>query len=66
VTLQAVFTGPEEVIVAAKVRPRLEVSADALTTAIDDLDGQLRAASEFVADVYLDVTKHRREDVVDQ
>jgi divalent metal cation (Fe/Co/Zn/Cd) transporter len=58
--LQAVYTGPEEVIVAAKVHPSSKLTIDELAQAMDDLDHQLRAASPFVADVYLDVTTHRR------
>jgi divalent metal cation (Fe/Co/Zn/Cd) transporter len=58
-TLQAVYTGPEEVIVAAKVHPSKAATVEELARAMDDLDHQLRAASEFVADVYLDVTMHR-------
>jgi cation diffusion facilitator family transporter len=57
-TLQAVYIGPEEVIVAAKVRPSKAATVEELARAMDDLDHQLRAASEFVADVYLDVTMH--------
>jgi cation diffusion facilitator family transporter len=56
VALQAVYTGPEEVIVAAKVRPSTRLSAEELTRAMDDLDRALREASPFVADVYIDVT----------
>ena len=56
VSLQAVYTGPEEVIVAAKVRPSLQLSSDELTRAMDNLDRALRNASPFVADVYIDVT----------
>ena len=56
VALQAVYTGPEEVIVAAKVRPSTRLSAEELTHAMDDLDRALREASPFVADVYIDVT----------
>jgi cation diffusion facilitator family transporter len=59
VTLQAVYIGPEEVIVAAKVHPAEGASIEDLAHAMDDLDQQLRAASEFVADVYLDVTMYR-------
>jgi len=58
VTLQAVYTGPEEVIVAAKVRPSKLATTDDLARALDDLDHELRKASEFVADVYIDVTTH--------
>src|SRR5205085_2313324 len=45
-----------EVIVAAKVRPSLQLSSDELTRAMDNLDRALRNASPFVADVYIDVT----------
>ena len=60
VSLQAVYTGPEEVIVAAKVRPVPDLTGDELTKAMDDLDAALRRESPFVADVYIDVTSHSR------
>lgn len=59
--IQAVYTGPEEVIVAAKVHPSKEASIEDLARAMDSLDQQLRSASPYVADVYLDVTMHRIE-----
>lgn len=59
-SLQAVYTGPEEVIVAAKVRPVSGLTGDELAKAIDDLDAALRRESPFVADVYIDVTRIRR------
>jgi cation diffusion facilitator family transporter len=58
VSIQAVYVGPEEVIVAAKVRPSPRLSAKDLGRAMDDLDQALRKASPFVADVYIDVTSH--------
>ena len=58
-TIHAVYTGPEEVIVAAKVHPSKAAGIEDLARAMDSLDQQLRAASPFVADVYLDVTMHR-------
>lgn len=58
-TIQAVYTGPDEVIVAAKVHPSNEASIEDLARAMDSLDHQLRAASPFVADVFLDVTMSR-------
>ena len=61
--LQAVYTGPEEVIVAAKVRPSKVASVEELARAMDDLDHKLRAASSFVADVYIDLTMHRLDSV---
>lgn len=61
VSLQAVYTGPEEVIVAAKIRPAPQMNAEELGQAMDRLDQALRDASSFVADVYIDVTSHTRE-----
>ena len=59
--LQAVYTGPDEVIVAAKVRPLPSLSIDSLTRAMDDLDHALRDAVPEVAEVYVDVTAYRGE-----
>jgi hypothetical protein len=56
---QAVYTSPEEVIVAAKVRPVLSLTVEALTRAMDELDRALRAALSEVAEVYIDVTAYR-------
>jgi divalent metal cation (Fe/Co/Zn/Cd) transporter len=55
-SLQAVYTGPEEVIVAAKVRPSANLTGEQLAQAMDDLDAALHRESPFVADVYIDVT----------
>jgi cation diffusion facilitator family transporter len=57
--LQAVYTGPDEVIVGAKVRPVTSLTIDGLARAMDELDAALRAAVPEVADVYIDVTAHR-------
>lgn len=61
-SLQAVYTGPEEVIVAAKVRPSATLTIEQLSRAMDDLDHLLRETSPFVADVYIDLTSHRTGD----
>jgi cation diffusion facilitator family transporter len=58
-TFQAVYTGPEEVIVAAKVHPTASLTVEQLTHAMDELDSALRSAVPEVADVYLDVTSYR-------
>lgn len=58
VALQAVYVGPEEVVVAAKVRPSAQLTVAELSRAMDDLDRTLRDLSPFVADVYIDVTSH--------
>lgn len=57
-TLQAVYTGPEEAIVAARIHPAAGLTIEQLTRAMDDLDVALRSALPEVADVYLDVTTY--------
>src|SRR5205085_8351841 len=57
-SVQAVYIGPEEVIVAAKIRPTPRMTTEDLSRAMDDLDHALHKASPFVADVYIDVTWH--------
>jgi cation diffusion facilitator family transporter len=44
-SVQAVYIGPEEVIVAAKVRPSPGLTTEELSRAMDDLDHALREAS---------------------
>ncbi|HLH22073.1 MAG TPA: cation diffusion facilitator family transporter [Chloroflexota bacterium] len=61
ILLQAVYTGPDEIVVAAKVRPVPSQTVDALAHAMDDLDRALRAALPEVAEVYIDVTTYRAE-----
>jgi cation diffusion facilitator family transporter len=61
-SLQAVYIGPEEVIVAAKIRPSSGMTTEELGRAMDNLDHALREASPFVADVYIDVTLHHAND----
>jgi cation diffusion facilitator family transporter len=62
VSVQAVYIGPEEVIVAAKVRPTSGLKTEELSRAMDNLDHVLREVSPFVADVYIDVTSHHAGD----
>jgi cation diffusion facilitator family transporter len=61
-SLRAVYTGPEEVIVAAKVHPSKGRNAEELARAMDDLDRRIRLALPVVADVFIDVTARRAED----
>jgi cation diffusion facilitator family transporter len=61
-SLRAVYTGPEEVIVAAKVRPNRNMNVEQLTRAMDDLDRRIRVALPLVADVFVDVTANRAGD----
>lgn len=55
VGLQAVFTGPGEVILAAKIYPAGGTVAD-FAIAMDELDRKTRDLVPFVADVFVDVT----------
>jgi divalent metal cation (Fe/Co/Zn/Cd) transporter len=54
--LQALYSGPEEVIVLAKARPSPKLGIEELGRAMDELDRKIRQALPFVADVFIDVT----------
>ena len=62
ISLKAVYIGPEETIVAAKIHPAPALKAEELGKAMDELDRKLREASPFVGDVYIDVTSHQAND----
>ena len=61
-SLRAMYTGPEEAIVVAKVHPSASLNIEQLTRAMDDLDHRIRLALPLVADVFIDVTAYRAED----
>jgi cation diffusion facilitator family transporter len=63
VSLQALYSGPEEVIVGAKVHPASNLTIEQLTEAMDGLDAAIRKAIPVVADVFLDVTTYRADNV---
>jgi cation diffusion facilitator family transporter len=58
-SLRALYTGPEEVLVVAKVHPSASLSIEELTRAMDDLDRTIRSQFPLVADVYIDMTTPR-------
>jgi divalent metal cation (Fe/Co/Zn/Cd) transporter len=60
-SLRAIYSGPEEVIVMAKVHPSARMNIEQLAGAMDDLDRKIRHALPFVADVFVDVTANREE-----
>ena len=60
-SLRAIYTGPEEVVVVAKVHPSASLNSEQLTRAMDDLDHKIRLALPLVADVFIDVTASRAE-----
>ena len=61
-SLRTIYTGPEEVIVAAKIHPLAKLNIEQLTSAMDDLDIRIRTALPIVADIFIDVTASRAED----
>ena len=61
-SLRAIYTGPEEVVVVGKVHPSASLNIEQLTRAMDELDHRIRAALPLVADVFIDVTASRAED----
>jgi cation diffusion facilitator family transporter len=62
VSLRAMYSGPEEAIVVAKIRPSAKLNIEQLARAMDDLDHKIRRELPLVADVFIDVTAHRSED----
>ena len=60
-SLRAVYTGPEEVVVISRIHPRHDLEIAELTQAMDGLDREIRSELPEVADVYLDVTTYRLE-----
>jgi hypothetical protein len=56
VSLYAVFAGPQEAIVAAKVHPAPKQRADDLARSLDELDRRLRTEMDEVGEVFIDVT----------
>jgi cation diffusion facilitator family transporter len=58
--LRAMYSGPEEVVVVAKIRPSRALDIDRLGRAMDDLDRRVREAFPYVADVFIDVTGNQQ------
>jgi divalent metal cation (Fe/Co/Zn/Cd) transporter len=58
-SLRAIYSGPEEVVVMAKVRPSAKMNIEKLGRAMDDLDRKIREALPVVADVFIDITATR-------
>jgi divalent metal cation (Fe/Co/Zn/Cd) transporter len=55
-SLRAMYSGPEEVVVMAKVNPSSRMNIEELARSMDDLDRRIRLALPLVADVFIDVT----------
>jgi len=56
VSLYAVFAGPQEAIVAAKVHPAPKQDAADLARNLDDIDQRLRTEMDEIGEVFIDVT----------
>ena len=54
-SLRAMYSGPEEVVVMAKIHPSAQ-NLEQLTRSMDDLDHKIRRALPFVADVFIDIS----------
>jgi divalent metal cation (Fe/Co/Zn/Cd) transporter len=61
-SLRALYSGREEVVVMAKVHPSARMNIEQLSRAMDDLDHRIRMALPFVGDVFIDVTANRNEE----
>jgi cation diffusion facilitator family transporter len=61
-TFRAIYSGPEEVLVMAKIHPTAHTNSEQLSRAMDTLDHTIRLAFPFVADVFIDVTATHTED----
>lgn len=55
-TFRAIYSGPEEVLVMAKIYPTAHIDSEQFSQAMDTLDLTIRLAFPFVADVFIDVT----------
>jgi cation diffusion facilitator family transporter len=63
-SVRAMYIGPEEVMVLAKVHPVESLSIEELTRSMDDLDERIRRQLPVVADIFIDVTTpHSAESV---
>ena len=61
-SLRALYSGSEEVLVLAKAHPAANMDIEQLASAMDELDHKIRLALPFVADVFIDVTGRRSEE----
>jgi len=58
-SLRAMYVGPEEVVVMAKVHPSEHMDMERFARAMDDLDHRIRRMLPSVADVFIDITATR-------
>jgi cation diffusion facilitator family transporter len=61
-TFRAIYSGPEEVLIMAKIHPVAHIDSEQFSRAMDTLDHTIRLAFPFVADVFIDVTATHLKD----
>ena len=64
-SLRAMYSGPEEVVVMAKVHPSARMNSAQLARSMDELDRKIRLALPLVADVFIDVTANRANETLE-
>jgi cation diffusion facilitator family transporter len=63
-SFRAIYSGPEEVLVMAKIHPTSHINSEEFGRAMDALDHKIRLAFPVVADVFIDITANQiKEDV---
>ncbi len=63
-TFRAIYSGPEEVLVMAKIHPAAHINSEQFSRAMDNLDHKIRLAFPFVADVFIDVTANHIQEAL--
>jgi cation diffusion facilitator family transporter len=60
--LYAIHVAPQDVLLAAKVRPAVDLTGADLARGLDELDMELRRQLPEIGEVFIDVTARRRSD----
>jgi cation diffusion facilitator family transporter len=61
-SFRAIYSGPEEVLVMAKIHPTAHINSEEFGRAMDALDHNIRLAFPVVADVFIDITANQIKD----
>ena len=61
-SFRAIYSGPEEVLVMAKIRPTAHINSEEFGRAMDALDYNICLAFPVVADVFIDITANQIKD----
>jgi cation diffusion facilitator family transporter len=61
-SFRAIYSGPEEVLVMAKIHPTAHINSEEFGRAMDTLDHKIRLAFPVVADIFIDITANQIKD----